>query len=282
MSVKIPSQPWWMTDTYDRTNYDEGLDLKDEKLWGPRGPAVTPLFPDGRTGPGWGSESFMKGYTDLKFSIRRLLHKYEERKQPFAFVMRSAKIVCVDIDGKNGGFDHAVELGFLPPTTAEKSMSGNGYHLFYETDDVWDQDLGFAMIPDQIGIVTGVDIRGTGCVFHKPTQAWNNRALAPIPEHLKERLLRRAQLRSQQATVIQKTLELDPVEVLMMQNELVTELNKPIPQGKRNQSLFAIGTQMKQAQIKDWDQAVGKRAGEVGLDDEEIEKLIANIDKYGV
>lgn len=279
--MKIPQQPWWMTDEYDRTNYDGGLDLTNESLWGPRGPAVTELFPDGRTGPGWGSEAFMKNYEKLVFSIRRLLYKYEERKQPFAFIMRSARMVCVDIDGKNGGFDHASELGFLPPTTSERSMSGNGYHLFYETEDVWDDGLGYAMIPDYIGIVTGVDIRGTGCVFHKPTQAWNDRPLAPLPQHLKDRLLKRAQIRAQQVSVIQKTLELDTVEVLMMQNELITELNKPIPKGKRNQSLFAIGTQMKQAQIKDWDQALGKRAGEVGLDDDEIEKLITNIDKYG-
>ena len=35
----------------------------------------------------------------------------------------------------------------------------------------------------------------------------------------------------------------------MMQDEMVSELAKPIPAGKRNQTLFAIGSQMEQAQV---------------------------------
>ena len=194
--------------------------------------------------------------------------------------MRSARIVCIDIDGKNGGFEHISELGFLPPTLSETSKSGNGYHLFYATDDTWDHAEGFAAHRDQIGIVTGVDIRGTGCVYHYPTQGWNDRPLAQLPQHLDERLQLR---RKQQQLVfanIAKTLSLDPEEIAMMHDDLITELAKPIPAGKRNNTLFAIGSKMKEARVPEWSELLADRANEIGLDADEIDKLIANIVKY--
>jgi hypothetical protein len=67
----------------------------------------------------------------------------------------------------------------------------------------------------------------------------------------------------------------------MMQDQLIDELNKPITQGKRNNTLFAIGNQMRQGQVPDWEQLVSDRAVQVGLDGVEIDSLITNITRYG-
>ena len=281
MTMQIPAQPWWKTDDYHLPGYNDGPDMGRSDLWGPRGPAVVRLFPDGKTDPGWGEAMFMGLYNKLNFSPRKVLHRYDQLQQPFAWVMRGMRMICVDIDGKNGRFEHASELGYLPPTIAEKSMSGNGYHLFYEVDDTWDSDKGFARYRDTIGLVTGVDIRGVGCVYHKPTQKWNDRAPAQLPEHLSSMLLQKQQRREIQSVVIQKTLELDETEVLMLHMELLEDLAKPIPAKRKNQTLFAIGTKLKQAQAGGWDEKIRLRGEDVNLDQEEIEKLIRNIENYG-
>ena len=54
----------------------------------------------------------------------------------------------------------------------------------------------------------------------------------------------------------------------------------PIPAGKRNNTLFAIGAEMKIAGIIGWQEQVYNRAVEVGLSDDEAEKLVNNIEKY--
>ena len=54
----------------------------------------------------------------------------------FAFVMRAqCSLVCIDIDGKNGGLIHApVKLeACCAHTLAGASKSGDGYHLWYAT-----------------------------------------------------------------------------------------------------------------------------------------------------
>ena len=66
----------------------------------------------------------------------------------------------------------------------------------------------------------------------------------------------------------------------MMQDELVTDLKKPMVDGKRNTTLFAIGQRMKQANIADWETLISDRAIEVGLDAEEADQLITNITRY--
>lgn len=277
--MDFSSKPWWMTDSYDREAELGHLD--QEEYWGPNGAALVPLWDNGTTGQGWGRDTFMDQYNKNAFSVARVLFGYNKQRWNFAFVMRSARLVCIDIDGKNGGFDHASELGFLPPTAAETSKSGNGYHLFYLVDDEWDDKEGFARFKDHIGIVTGVDIRGTGCVYHYPTQRWNNRKPVMIPIALRDRLLQKVMRQQQQAAVISKTLELEPEEVAIMHDELITELAKPIPAGKRNNTLFAIGSKLKAAQVDDWQDKVRDRADEVGLDEDEVDKLVTNIEKYG-
>ena len=80
--------------------------------------------------------------------------------------------------------------------------------------------------------------------------------------------------------VIQKTLALDPEEIAIMHDDLITELSRPIPAGKRNNTLFAIGSQMAEAKVTDWQTLVGDRAVAVGLDEDEVDKLITNIGRY--
>ena len=282
--IQLPKLPWWRTDTYEDDSPAGGL-LDDMSNWGPKGAAVVRLYEKGDkiiTDPGWGSETFMKKYNRNDFNHRRLLHQYYEKLPSFAWIMRSSKMICVDIDGKNGGFDHAVELGFLPHTLAEVSQSGNGYHLFYLVPGLeWDNELGFEGLRDVIGLVTGVDIRATGCVYHKPSQRWNNRPIAQAPESLVQKLTARRMRQTAAVSQIEKTLETQDKEMIaIMHDELLEELKKPIPAGRRNQTLFALGSQLYLADVPDWENLIEQKALDIGLDYEEIEKLSVNITRY--
>lgn len=279
-------KPWWQTDTFET---DVPLPPAFDELSGPQGPGLVKVWGDGRTDQGWGligpqgdpSTGFMSRYPNGEFNARRVLYGFLKGKWAFALIMRSVRVICIDIDGKNGGFEHTKELGMLPPTLAETSKSGNGYHLFYLHDETWTDYKGFGALADRIGIVQGVDIRATGCVFHYPQQRWNNRDIAPLPEHLKELLAHREQKIEATNQRILKTLtDADPMEVLMMHDEMIRDLAKPIPAGKRNQTLFALGSQMQTAQVDDWEVKLRARADEVGLDAPEIEKLVSNITRY--
>lgn len=280
------SMPWWRTDDYV---FDTALVSSFDTVAGPNGVALVRAWPDGRTDQGWGlnppknsTEGFMPRYLRGEFSSRRVLYGYERDHWAFAIVMRSVRLVCVDIDGKNGGLEHAKKLGMLPPTLAETSKSGDGYHLFYLVDEPWDQTTGYALLSDRIGIEQGVDIRATGCVYHHKQQRWNHRAPALLPDHLKELLLHRDQkVAATTARITTVLANNDDMEVLMMHDEMVSELAKPIPAGKRNQTLFAIGTQMHLAQVPGWDVKLADRATQVGLPADEIDKLVSNIQKYG-
>jgi len=277
--MKIP-KPWWETDTYDDdaaiSDSIAGVDVT-----GPQGLALVRAWPDGRTDAGWGDEAFMAKYQADGFNARSVLYGYRKGKWAFAIIMRSLRLVAVDIDGKNGGLEHVKKLGALPPTLAETSKSGNGYHLFYEVDEEWDEAHGFGSIRDRIGIEQGVDIRSTGCVYHHDTQRWNRRSVAPLPDYLKHLLLAKQQERAHRAATIATVLDSDDeTEILLMHDALLTDLAKPIPAGKRNNTLFAIGQQMKTAQVPDWETKLADRANEVGLAADEIDKLVTNVTRY--
>jgi hypothetical protein len=275
--MEIP-QPWWRTDTYDR---DWALDGEFTRLAGPQGVALVRAWPDGRTDPGWGEEQFMAKYQADGFNPRPVLYGYNKGKWAFAIIMRSVRLVCVDIDGKNGGLEHAKKLGALPPTLAETSKSGNGYHLFYLLEEEWDDQLGFATLHDRIGIEQGVDIRATGCVYHHDTQRWNDRAPALLPDYLRTLLVTKQQQRASRAASVVAVLDSqDEMEILLMHDALLSDLAKPIPAGKRNNTLFAIGQQLKLAQVPDWEKHIEDRATQVGLSTDEIDKLVGNIQKY--
>jgi hypothetical protein len=223
----------------------------------------------------------MPRYMRGEFNSRRVLHGYDRGRHAFAFIMRSLQLVCVDIDGKNGGLDGAKKL-ILPPTLAETSKSGNGYHLFYLHQEQWDPDTGFGELGDRIGFEQGVDFRATGCVYHHDTQRWNNLAPTLLPAHLKEILVsRRDKIIQRQAGITAALESDDPLEALMIQHEILAKLKKPIKPGMRNQTLFAIGTEMLLAQIDKWDDLLEQRAVSLGLPDEEIAKLVRNIKHYG-
>lgn len=222
----------------------------------------------------------MSHYLAGDFNARRVLYGYERDKWAFAIVMRSLSLVCIDIDGKNGGFDHAKRL-MLPPTLAETSKSGDGYHLFYDVESEWDSEKGFAKLSDRIGFEQGVDFRGTGCVYHHKQQLWNDRPVAALPKHLSELLSNREQKIAATHSRIVSVLESnDDLEVMMLHDEILSRLAKPIPQGKRNNTLFAIGSEMQAAGISDWETKLDARALELGLDNDEIDKLTTNIRKY--
>lgn len=271
-------QPWWMTDTYE-------LDLQIPPQFashaGPNGIAVVRAWKDGTTDKGWGSD-FMQNYKRGRFKPSLILPLAERSRANFAFVMRSMKIVCIDIDGKNGGEQHVGKLGMLPPTLAETSKSGNGYHLFYlYSEDEWSDDYGFAPFTDRISIQQGVDIRVTGCVYHYPTQRWNTRQLVELPAHIKDKLRQRQQAAAAQVDAIIKILDLgDQEEVLLMHDALIEDLKKPIPAGRRNNTLFAIGSQLFLAKVPNWETLIRDRAFQVGLALDETDKLVRNISAY--
>lgn len=275
------TDPWWMTDTYELDDTVLGL-----YQWGPQGVATVKVNSNGSTQPGWGLQGkdgapgFMENYLARRFSKRITDYAYK-RGQPFAYVMRSVPLLCVDIDGKNNGFQGAALLGDLPPTRAERSKSGNGYHLFYQTDEEWDDELGYALFDDIIGIVEGVDIRGVGCVYHHATQRWNDRPFAPLPGFLADRLREKKEKRHATRAATEALKELDMDDLLVAQHELELDLAKPIKAGGRNNTLFAIGSKMKAAGIPGWKDKVYARAVQLGLPAEEAQKLTENIAAYG-
>ena len=285
MAIQIPTKSWWETEQYTDSTI---IPAAFSELAGPSGVALVKAYDDGRTQVGWGlnppkdsNEGFMSRYLKTEFVAQRALYRYENKGAPFAFVMRSMRIMCVDIDGKNGGLEYAGRLGALPITLAETSKSGNGYHLFYSTDEEWDSETGFGLIPDQIGITQGVDIRGAGCVYHHDTQRWNGRPIAPLPEWLRDRLLEKQQRREASKAAMQKISTLDEMEQLMAHSELLDELAKPIPAGKRNTTLFAIGAKLMQAGVPDWEKHVTERGAQINLPFDEVEKIVSNIENYG-
>lgn len=283
----LTPQWWWMKDRYDGV---EPVPEMFEGLAGPNGVALVRAWKDGKTDPGWGlrrpkdpeTTGFMYKYKIGAFSEIPITFGFVKERWNFAFIMRSMKIVCIDIDGKNGGIAHVGKLGMLPITLAETSKSGDGYHLFYSTgEDVWDEEKGFALFSDRIALEQGVDFRATGCVYHYPQQRWNGRHIAELPDHLKKRLTDHSQKAAAQTAAIVKTLETeDQDQVIMMQDALVDDLNKPIPQGRRNTTLFAIGQQMKLAEILNWEEKLYNRALAVGLDTVEATKLVVNVRRY--
>ena len=288
MGLDFSKKPWYEMDKYeDSSAVSQKMRELPATFLGPKGLALVKAYRTGETQKGWGlnppkdsTEGFMPRYERGEFLERRALHRFEHDNEPFAFVLRAMRMVAVDIDGKNGGLEFVKELGLLPPTLAETSKSGTGYHLFYSTPESWDPVVGFADVSDSIGIVQGVDIRNVGCIYHYPQQRWNDREVVPVPPGLWNKLTEKLVQRQQAAAQIQSAVEQgDDLEVMMLQDSLVDELNKPLKSGNRNSHLFAIGNKMRQAQVRDWNVKVHARALEVGLPVEEADRLVSNIAK---
>jgi hypothetical protein len=270
-----------MTEQYSKTGLLPPVLNELNDFAGPHGPAYVQVYDNDKTAPGWGEKMFMPKYNKRAFSVRRAQAVYERYQAPFALVMRSVSMVCIDIDGKNDGISSARGL-VLPPTLAETSKSGNGYHLFYLVEDDWHPALGFAKLRDKIGFMQGVDLRGTGCVYHYPQQQWNHRPPVFLPEHVLDKITARSNNLDESIQRIKTVLSSnDELEILMMQEHVASRLTAPIPQGKRNTTLFALGAEMSQAQVPGWEQQILDRGLEVGLDQAEVEKIIANVRRYG-
>lgn len=72
----------------------------------------------------------------------------------------------------------------------------------------------------------------------------------------------------------------DPVEAKRLVDDALESLSKPIPHGRRNQTLFAIGSRLFLLGHEDWDELIESKAAETGLDYQEVRKLINNIQAY--
>jgi len=235
----------------------------------------------GLTEPGWGAKDFVTNRDAGRFRAQRSVDAFMKFRQPFAFVMRSVPFVCVDIDGKNGGIQTAQILQ-LPPTLAETSKSGNGYHLFYQIPGArWNAKRGFDDLEDHNGIVPGVDIRGTGVVYHHATQRWNMRDISALPMSLYGLLTKAKEIRHNARLTRGGADGLDDDERVIVHDRLATQLASPAKVGTRNQRLYAIGTQMYASHYPDWDTAIRLRGEELGLAESEIESIIRNIINYG-
>lgn len=286
--LTIPTKSWWETDEY---LIDDPLPQDMADLAGPNEIALARVYvkPDSViTQPGWGMTEPLNGggifperYRAGEFLPHAAMYHYNKKGDPFAYVMRSMRGLVVDIDGKNGGLAGARKMGALPFTKAETSKSGNGYHLLYSTPDEWVDDVGFALVGDFNKIEQGVDLRGTGCVYHYPQQRWNDREIAPAPEWLLDRLAERVAKRNASNSYIQSISSLDINDQLMAHAELLTALEKPLKRGARNSTLFAIGTKLLVSGYPLWQQVITDKADAEGLSHDEAQQIVANITRYG-
>src|SRR5690349_21418285 len=94
--------------------YDQKIALPGQIQSYPRLSLIR-LFSSGKTQPGWSAKKFVRNEEEGAFDPKRALKFYEKYNMPFAIVMRSVPLICVDIDGKNDGIKTARALG-LPPT----------------------------------------------------------------------------------------------------------------------------------------------------------------------
>jgi hypothetical protein len=265
----------------------------DRVIGGPKGIALVDVYKDGATTPGWGPtptekhDGFMREYERGRFVARPRVNRFTDKGAPFAFVMRSVNMIAIDIDrhlddGGKDGFIGIRALGIeLPETMAETSKSGSGRHLFYRTHQLWNPDHGFGQLGDTIGIAPGVDVRAVGCVYHYESQRWNSAELVDAPQLLLEILeLHQAKKLARTTNLAAAAAgDLDDTEVLIMHDQLTTQLAGPIPAGKRNVTLYAIGKDMHLAGVPDWAEKIRARGDEIGLPTDEIEKIIVNASK---
>ena len=236
------------------------------------------VYDNGKTQPGWGRAEFEDTRETGAFEPSRALRFYEKYGDPFAVVMRSVPFICVDIDGKNGGIQTAQALE-LPPTLAERSKSGNGYHLFYQSEGFTSSDT-YDAYPDLIGLIPGVDIKAVGLVFHYPNQRWNSREMSSLPPSLAMTVTRRAESRRTSKLTKYGVSALDPDDLAMLHSELLSDLWKPIRAGTRNNTLFRMGARMHAAGYAGWEIELSGRGQSIGLDADEIDDIIRSVLKY--
>lgn len=229
----MTTAPWYL----EPVQYaDEGIIAALEDHAGPNGLAVVKVYGE-KTQPGWGTDKFMRNYVRNFFAPEKIMDG-----QPYALVMRSLRLLAVDIDGKNNGYKEAAKLN-LPPTLAEVSKSGNGHHLFYSYPDQWDERMGYASQPDRIGMWPGIDIKSTGVVYHHPHQLWNTEPIDVLPDDVWERLQQRNARDSQLRVTSSQAAEMSDEDLKFKRDILLIELSRPRKDG-RDSSLWRIGASL--------------------------------------
>jgi len=228
----IPDRWYQEDDQYTEADLDEELD----NYAGPNGTAVVKVYGE-KTQPGWGHERFMRNYVRNFFGM----HKIADG-DPFAIVMRSLRVLVIDIDGKNDGYAEAAKLE-LPPTLAETSKSGNGHHLFYSYPDKWHEVEGFAAQPDRVGMWPGIDIKSTGVVYHHPHQRWNTERIVPLPDSVWDKLVQRNERDTMLRITPEQAAEMTDEDLKFKRDVLLIELSKPRTDG-RDTSLWRIGASL--------------------------------------
>lgn len=239
------------------------------------------VYQSGKTQPGWGAKDFVENQKKNAFDSDVALNAFHKYSQPFGIVMRALPFICVDIDGKNGGVETARAMN-LPRTLAERSKSGNGYHLFYRLPYTnWSDLRGFDEFPDIIGLVPGVDIKGTGIVFHYPNQLWNVLDIELLPPSLAVLIGQVREIKRYARLTREGALNLDEDELVILHDQLREELHARMEVGHRNQKLYALGARMFSSRYPSWDIEVFNRGLELGLEISEVSELIKNIETYG-
>ena len=273
--MRNPNAQWFEDSNQYYLNKAIPTEISYDKL------SLIRVYPStGKTQPGWGGIDFMENYLQNAFSPERAIRFFERYSSPFGIVMRSVPYIVVDIDGKNGGIPTSRVLN-LPPTLAETSKSGNGYHLFYLVPDaVWHELRGYDEFPDLIGLVPGVDIKGTGVVYHYPKQRWNGLPIAELPASLYKLLSTARDVKRAARLTREGAQALDDDERMILHDELKEALSKSVPKGMRNQRLYKIGARMFAADYPHWDTALIERGTQLGLEADEIDELIHNITEY--
>lgn len=239
------------------------------------------VYPSKKTQPGWGALEFVKNQMMGYFAPKRALRFWDRNHLPFGIVMRSIPYVVIDIDGKNGGIEMAQVLE-LPPTLAEISKSENGFHLFYTLPTaLWDDERGYNELIDQIGLLPGIDIKGTGIVYHYGNQLWNNMQAVPLPESLSHLISRAGEAKRAARITREGVSSLSEDERVILHDQLKTDLESTtFTEGSRNNKLFAIGAKLASAYYPAWDLALYDRGAEIGLTSDEVSDIIKNIEKY--
>jgi len=267
--------PQWFEDHEQYVNRDLPTQLGN---W-PRASLVK-VNSDGTTQKGWGQDDFVRNQEAGHFPVEKSLRLFARYGQPYGIVMRSLPMLCTDIDGKNGGIGTSRVLN-LPRTLAERSKGGNGYHLFYSIPyTLWDPVYGYNEIPDIIGLIPGVDIKGTGIVFHYPNQMSNLLDVAPLPPSLHSLVSRAREIRHHARVTRADAENLDDEEKAILWDSLLTKLNARFAAGNSNNSLYKIGARMFSADYPDWQAEIARRGREIGKDEREISEIIKNIENY--
>lgn len=235
-------------------------------------PDVVRAYADrSETQPGWGVHEYLDNRH--LFAPAR-----QDLTRPFGVVMRSIPGLCVDIDGKNGGTSaetaNALQaLGLADtPTLAERSKSGNGYHLFYAVADEWRTDParpGFALFADRIGVLMGVDIKAVTLVFHHPHQRWNALPVADLPEAFASLLATNQRRRADPALPASPQARLAALRSL-------ARLRWPVEDGSRNTTLWGIAKDLYRSGFPEWESLIEWAADQCGLSDRETATVLGS------